>query len=159
MQQKQEALKWEDSPKDYEDKRKEIRMLISYNNISSLDEFTFMRFSVSAFNYSLCSSTSIIFRYRLVIIFQSIIDTHLTHCLREVSMYHSRYALYAITFSGYTRQDKTLFTLHLLWILSHFMIYMFQFKFFCFNVIYMINFNLFLHLYVYCIHLLLLYYI
>ena len=75
-QQDQEAQEqqWEGSPKDYEDKRKEIRMLISYNNISSLDEFTFMMFSVFAFNYSLCSSTSIIFRYRLVIIFQFIID-------------------------------------------------------------------------------------
>ena len=69
MQQEQEAQQWESSPKDYDDKRKEIRMLISQNNISSLDEFTFMMFSVLAFNYSLCTSTSIILRYRLAIIF------------------------------------------------------------------------------------------
>jgi len=29
MQQEQEAQQWESSPKDYDDKRKEIRMLIS----------------------------------------------------------------------------------------------------------------------------------
>ena len=36
MQQEQEAQQWENSPKDYDDKRKEIRMLIDSSNISLL---------------------------------------------------------------------------------------------------------------------------